>query len=92
VLARASLGERFSLVVLDGNWTETSEMSRGGTLDCIQAFALDVGKYLGLFSQRRPKQDGFLSTLEAIAYVPAHCITTVFVYLIPVLQLRAGRD
>jgi hypothetical protein len=34
----------------------------------MQSFSLDVGKYKGLFSIRRPKQDGFLCTLEAVAY------------------------
>jgi DTW domain-containing protein YfiP len=66
VAERAKTGARYSLVVLDGNWTETSEISR--TLHDIASFALDVGKYKGLFSVRRPKQDGFLCTLEAVAY------------------------
>jgi hypothetical protein len=34
----------------------------------MASFSLDTGKYRGLFSVRRPKQDGFLSTLEAVAY------------------------
>jgi hypothetical protein len=41
-------------------------MSRA--LESMQSFSLDVGKYKGLFSVRRPKQDGFLCTLEAVAY------------------------
>jgi DTW domain-containing protein YfiP len=67
VRARASAGAQFSLVVIDGNWTEATEISRA--LDTVMAlFTLDVGKYKGLFSLRRPKEDGFLSTLEAVAY------------------------
>jgi hypothetical protein len=66
VARRAAAGQRFSLVVLDGNWTETAEMGRG--FDEMASFSLDVNKYKGLFSLRRPKQDGFLSTLEAVAY------------------------
>ncbi len=34
----------------------------------MPSFSLDVGKYKGLFSSRRPKQDGFLCSLEAVAY------------------------
>jgi DTW domain-containing protein YfiP len=66
VSSRAQDGARFSLIVLDGNWTETSEISRA--LNDVVSFGLDVGKYKGLFSLRRPKCDGFLSTLEAVAF------------------------
>lgn len=66
VSCRVRAGARFSLVVLDGNWAETNAMSRA--LESMQSFSLDVGKYKGLFSARRPKQDGFLCTLEAVAY------------------------
>jgi hypothetical protein len=66
VTSRAQAGARFCLVVLDGNWTETSEISRA--LNDVVSFSLDVGKYKGLFSLRRPKCDGFLSTLEAVAF------------------------
>jgi hypothetical protein len=66
VLSRVRAGTRYSLVVLDGNWTETNEISRA--LDGVQSFSLDVGKYKGMFSVRRPKQDGFLCSLEAVAY------------------------
>ena len=66
VASRAAAGQRFALVVLDGNWTETADIARA--FDEMTSFSLDVGKYKGLFSPRRPKQDGFLSTLEAVAY------------------------
>jgi DTW domain-containing protein YfiP len=61
-------GQRFSLVVLDGTWSEAREMSRRGCFDSMQSLALDVGKYSGLYSSRRPKRPGFLSTIEAVSY------------------------
>jgi DTW domain-containing protein YfiP len=66
VSSRARAGERFCLIVPDGSWAETTKIS--GEMKDVEAFGLDAGKYKGLFSLRRPKCDGYLSTLEAVAY------------------------
>ncbi|KAL1520101.1 hypothetical protein AB1Y20_023574 [Prymnesium parvum] len=69
-----SAGAEYCLVVIDGTWKEVNEMLRKSSaelegLACIDvAAACGLASRRGLYAARKPPQDGFFSTLEAVAY------------------------
>ena len=67
-------GSRFCVVVIDGTWKEAAAMLRKTSTGGLASMAaLDIGQASGsarqgLFAARMPPREGFVSTLEAVAY------------------------
>eukprot|EP00966_Prymnesium_polylepis_P054891 1268914-Prymnesium_polylepis.1 len=67
-------GTRYCIVALDGTWKEANDLLRRSSADLDGMASVDIGAapgsepLQGLFAARKPPQEGFVSTIEAVAY------------------------
>lgn len=90
---------QYCLLVVDGTWKEANEMIRKSSKELAGISTVNLGlcpslrARQGIFAARLPPRDGFISTLEAVAYAikelepEATAASTMVVLLRPLLRM-----